>query len=229
VVCVFCVAYTKPCVYLFTHSLTHSLLTAPTHVFLCTDVARLLESVGVDRVVAVDLHCGQIQGFFGPRVPVDNLYGGKIGVEYFAKRTDLVKPVVVSPDAGGVHRAKQFREGLESVSEGLYDPGLAMIVKQRAGAGQIGRMDLVGSVEGSDVIIVDDMIDTAGTLCAAAEQLKKSGARRVWAFASHGVFSGPASRRIAHSALEEVVVCNTIPLNAEMRANHKVCGWLLLG
>ena len=118
------------------------------------DVARLLESMGVDRVIAVDLHCGQIQGFFGPRVPVDNLDGGTVAVSYFGDM-DLSNPVVVSPDAGGVYRAKQFREALAKKHE--VDCGLAMIVKQRVKPGEIGQMDLVGSVEGCDAIIVDDI------------------------------------------------------------------------
>eukprot|EP00903_Cladosiphon_okamuranus_P006577 g6425.t1 len=183
------------------------------------DVARLMEAMGVDRVVAVDLHCGQIQGFFGPRVPVDNLDGGVIGVGYFGD-TDLHNPVVVSPDAGGVYRAKKFREGL-AYRYGL-DAGLAMIIKQRAKANEVDRMDLVGSVEDSDVIIVDDMIDTAGTLCKAASVLKEYGARRVFAFASHGLFNGPANQRLADSALSEVVVLDTIPLSTACANNPKI-------
>mmetsp|Transcript_18757 Transcript_18757/g.26448 ORF Transcript_18757/g.26448 Transcript_18757/m.26448 type:complete len:412 (-) Transcript_18757:39-1274(-) len=183
------------------------------------DVARLMEAMGVDRVVAVDLHCGQIQGFFGPRVPVDNLDGGIIGVGYFGDK-DLHNPVVVSPDAGGVYRAKKFREGLAAKYD--LDAGLAMIVKQRARANEIDRMDLVGSVTDSDVIIVDDMIDTAGTLCKAAEILKQHGARRVFAFASHGLFNGEADKRIAESALSEVVVLNTIPLSSACANNDKI-------
>jgi ribose-phosphate pyrophosphokinase len=183
------------------------------------DVARLLESMGVDRVVAVDLHCGQIQGFFGPRVPVDNLDAGPVGVAYFSGM-DLEDPVVVSPDAGGVYRAKKFRDGLQAAGAG--DPGLAMIIKQRPRAGEIGRMDLVGSVEGSDVVIVDDMIDTAGTLCKAANAIKGHGAKRVFAFASHGLFSGPAITRIKESQLEEVIIVNTIPLTPAARTNPKI-------
>jgi ribose-phosphate pyrophosphokinase len=114
------------------------------------DVARLLEAMGVDRVVAVDLHCGQIQGFFGPRVPVDNLDGGTVGVSYFGDM-DLVNPVIVSPDAGGVYRAKKFREDLSKKHD--VEAGLAMIVKQRAKANQIESMDLVGCVDGCDAII----------------------------------------------------------------------------
>lgn len=140
------------------------------------DVARLLEAMGVDRVVAVDLHCGQIQGFFGPRVPVDNLQGGVVGVDYFAKM-ELHKPVIVSPDAGGVYRVKKFRDGLNAKYD--IDAGVAMIIKQRGKPGQIESMDLVGNIEDSDCIIVDDMIDTAGTLCKAANQLKEHGGRNV--------------------------------------------------
>ncbi|CEL97133.1 unnamed protein product [Vitrella brassicaformis CCMP3155] len=178
------------------------------------DVARLIETMGVDRVVAVDLHCGQIQGFFGPRVPVDNLEAQIIGLEYFLNK-NLQKPIIVSPDAGGVYRARKFQEGL--ISRGMDDVGIAMLIKQRAGANKIDRMDLVGSVRGSDVIIVDDMIDTAGTLCEAARELRKHGARRVFAFATHGLFSGPALDRIEASPLEEVVVTDSIPSNDRVR------------
>lgn len=183
------------------------------------DVARLLEAMGVDRVVAVDLHCGQIQGFFGPRVPVDNLDGGTVGVSYFGDM-DLVNPVIVSPDAGGVYRAKKFREELSKKHD--MEAGLAMIVKQRAKANQIDSMDLVGSVDGCDAIIVDDMVDTAGTLCKAAEILKQAGARRVFAFISHGVLSGPANARIANSMLTELVVLDTIPMSDESKATGKI-------
>jgi ribose-phosphate pyrophosphokinase len=186
------------------------------------DVARLLEAMGVDRVIAVDLHCGQIQGFFGPRVPVDNLDGSLVAVKYWGERTSdpLVNPVIVSPDAGGVYRAKKFREQMDK-RHGIK-AGLAMIIKQRQKAGEIEKMDLVGSVQGSDAIIVDDMIDSAGTLCNAANELKKYGARRVFAFASHGIFSEPASSRISKSALEEVVVTDTIPLRPSCQNHPKI-------
>ncbi|KAF4323059.1 hypothetical protein BBO99_00003516 [Phytophthora kernoviae] len=184
------------------------------------DVARLLEAMGVDRVIAVDLHCGQIQGFFGPHVPVDNLDGGLVGVSYFGSH-DLVNPVVVSPDAGGVARAKKFREWLVG-KHGLPNTGLAMIIKQRIKAGEIDRMDLVGQVEGSDCIIVDDMIDTAGTLCKAAQHLADHGARNVYAFASHGLFNGAANERIKESVLKEVVVVNTTPLPKNCEGNEKI-------
>ncbi|KAH8056857.1 hypothetical protein JL722_7072 [Aureococcus anophagefferens] len=183
------------------------------------DVARMMEAMGVDRVVCVDLHCAQIQGFFGPRTPVDNLFAAPIAVTYFNMK-DLVKPVIVSPDAGGVARAKLFMEGFSR----LPDPpevSLAVILKQRVEAcveaGVVGTMHLVGSVEGCDCIIVDDMIDTAGTLTAAANELRNLGAKRVFAFATHGLFSGPAADRIEACVLEECVVANTVPLNPAVK------------
>lgn len=184
------------------------------------DVARLLEAMGIDRVIAVDLHCGQIQGFFGPRVPVDNLEGGIVGIDHFGDK-DLHNPVIVSPDAGGVYRAKKFKEGLMHKYE-KHDIGLAMIIKQRARAGTVDQMDLVGDVEDCDCIIVDDMIDTAGTLCKAANVLKAKGARRVFAFASHGLLSGPGNTRIANSILEECVILNTIPTSPQRTTNEKL-------
>ena len=184
------------------------------------DVARLLEAMGIDRVISVDLHCGQIQGFFGPRVPVDNLDGGVIGVDYFGGK-DLHNPVIVSPDAGGVYRAKKFKEGLVHRYQ-MTDVGLAMIIKQRARAGIVDQMDLVGDVTDCDCIIVDDMIDTAGTMCKAADVLLEKGARRVFAFASHGLLSGPGNERIANSSMTEVVVLDTIPTSPQRDANEKL-------
>mmetsp|Transcript_8395 Transcript_8395/g.18405 ORF Transcript_8395/g.18405 Transcript_8395/m.18405 type:complete len:453 (-) Transcript_8395:101-1459(-) len=184
------------------------------------DVARLLEAMGIDRVIAVDLHCGQIQGFFGPRVPVDNLDGGIVGINYFGDK-DLYNPVIVSPDAGGVYRAKKFKEGLSHKFD-MDDVGLAMIIKQRARAGTVDKMDLVGDVKGCDCIIVDDMIDTAGTLCKAADVLAEKGAKRVFAFASHGLLSGPGNDRIANSSMEECVILNTIPSTPQRATNEKL-------
>lgn len=189
------------------------------------DVARMLESMGVDRVICIDLHAGQIQGFFGPRTPVDNLYAAPIAQQYFLS-LGLQKPVIVSPDAGGVARVKEFKEGLQ---DSLPDVSMAMIIKQRAAAGVIGSMDLVGSVEGCDAVIVDDMIDTAGTLCNAADELKNLGARRVLAFATHGLFNGPAVERINKCALEEVVVANTVPQRAEVLESCKKIKMLSVG
>jgi ribose-phosphate pyrophosphokinase len=127
------------------------------------DVAKLLETVGVDRVISMDLHCGQIQGFFSPRVPADNLDGSAVLLDYVIQNsqifTDPNKIVVVSPDAGGVGRARKFQERL--IARGFYGAELAMIIKQRKAASQIERMDLVGSVSEKDCIIIDDIVDTA--------------------------------------------------------------------
>jgi ribose-phosphate pyrophosphokinase len=181
--------------------------------------------MGVDRVIAVDLHCAQIQGFFSPRCPVDNLYASGIGWAFFKTR-QLVNPVVVSPDAGGVGRAKVFREGLAGLD---IDANFAVIIKQRSQPGVVSQMDLVGDVKGCDCIIVDDMIDTAGTLCKAANELREFGAARVFAFATHGLFNGPAADRIEASALELVVVANTIPLRDEVAAKTKKIRQLSVG
>ena len=198
------------------------------------DVAKMMEAMGIDRVCCVDLHCGQIQGFFGPRTPVDNLYATPIAISYFATR-QLHNIVVVSPDAGGVARAKMFREGLEA--SGMR-ASLAMIIPRTAhehGAdddddgGGPRLTDLVGHVSGCDCIIVDDMIDTAGTLCTAANELTSLGARRVFAFATHGLFSGGAAERIEGSALEEVVVSNTIPLRANVLKDTRKVRQLSVG
>ena len=199
------------------------------------DVARLLETIGVDRVIAIDLHCGQIQGFFGPRVPVDNLGASVAGLEYFVQKSDIEdmdKIMVISPDAGGVYRAKKFQENL--IQRGFTKTKLAMIIKMRAEAGKIERMTLVGDFKqskqegesldkedaGWDAIIVDDMIDTGGTLCKAASELKKMGVKKVYAFATHGLFSGRAPQLIGESDLEKVIVTNTIPMRQEM-LDHK--------
>ncbi len=180
-----------------------------------SDVAMLLELAGADHVICVDLHCGQIQGFFH-EATVDNLHAAPIFVRYFAKKMDLINPVVVSPDAGGVERAKKFIEGLNWLG---VDAGLAVIVKQRAGAGIVEKMNLVGDVKDCDVIIVDDICDTAGTLVLAAQELKNQGARRVFACITHPVFSGPALDRISKSCLAELVVADTIPARTQFPSN----------
>merc|ERR1712166_100931 len=177
------------------------------------DVARMMEAMGVDRVICVDLHAGQIQGFFGPCTPVDNLVAGPIALEYY-RTIGLDRPVIVSPDAGGVARVKEFKEGLSET--GVVKVTMAIIIKQREAAGKVGSADLVGDVKDKDCIIVDDIIDTAGTLCAAANELKAFGAKRVFAFATHGLFNGPAPERIMASALEEVAVANTVPLQPDV-------------
>lgn len=173
--------------------------TAPRVPISAADVARLLQTVGVDRVILVDVHSGQIQGFFGPRVPVDNLESNLVALNYFIeqKRFPLKDIVVISPDAGGVTRAKNFQALLSSV--GVKKTSLAMIIKQRKGAGQIGSMHLVGSVQGKQAIIIDDIIDTAGTLCQATKVLKQMGALTVSCFATHGLFTGKALDNISNS------------------------------
>lgn len=180
-----------------------------------SDIAMLLEMAGADQVISVDLHCGQIQGFFHS-VPVDNLYGSPIFLRYLSEKKDLNSLVVVSPDAGGVERAKKFIDGM--ALSGL-DASLAMIIKQRGKIGTIEKMDLVGDVFEKDAIIIDDICDTAGTLVQAAYELKRHGARRVFACISHPVFSGPALERIAGSELTELIVTDTIPHSAELPEN----------
>lgn len=180
------------------------------------DVAQMLESAGVDRIVAVDLHCGQIQGFFHD-APVDNLYASTVFVPYFVKK-GLQNVVVISPDAGGVDRAKRFQEFLEAQG---CPAGIAIISKQRAEAGVVDTMNLIGSVDGCDVIIVDDICDTGGTLVKAADLLKSKGAKRVFAAITHPVFSGDAVQKISKSVIEEMVVTDTIDLR-EQAPNIKV-------
>jgi ribose-phosphate pyrophosphokinase len=155
----------------------------------------------------MDLHAGQIQGFFN--IPVDHLYAAPVVLRDIADRfSDAL--VVVSPDAGGTERARAFAKRL--------DASLAIIDKRRSGPNVSQVMNIIGDVEGKTCIIVDDMIDTAGTLCQAAQALKDKGAGKVHAFATHAVLSGPALERIDNSCLEEVVVTNTIPLLDKLKA-----------
>jgi ribose-phosphate pyrophosphokinase len=163
-------------------------------------VANLLTIAGVRRVLCTDLHAGQIQGYFD--IPVDNLFAGPVILDYF-KQKKLTRPVVISPDAGGVERARAFAKRL--------DASLAIIDKRRTGMNVTELMNIIGEVEGRSAIILDDMIDTAGTLIQAAEAVKLKGASSVTAAASHAVLSGKAKDRIRESSLEEVVVTNTIP------------------
>ncbi len=163
-------------------------------------VADLLTAAGVHRVLTMDLHAGQIQGFF--TTPVDHLFAAPVLLQYFQDRM-LGNAVVVSPDAGGVERARAFAKRL--------DTSLAFIDKRRTGPNEAKVMHIVGEVEGRDVIIVDDMIDTGGTLTQAVAPLLEKGAKRIFASCTHPVLSGSAVERIEASALEEVVVTNTIP------------------
>lgn len=171
-------------------------------------VADFLSSVGVDRVLTVDLHAEQIQGFFD--VPVDNVFGSPILLEDMLNK-DLENPVVVSPDIGGVVRAR-------AVAKLLNETDLAIIDKRRPKANVSQVMHIIGDVEGRDCIIVDDMIDTGGTLCKAAAALKEHGARRVFAYATHPVLSGNAAQNIRESVIDEMIVTDSIPLSDEIRA-----------
>lgn len=178
------------------------------------DIASMLESAGVDRVITIDLHCGQIQGFFRD-IPVDNLYPSNIFISHFSKK-NLENIVVVSPDAGGVGRAKKFQEQLKKQN---IQSDLAMISKQRAQAGVVSSMNLIGDVEDADAILIDDICDSGGTLVKAAQVLKENGARRVFAVITHPVFSANALDLIENSVLEEIVITDTIPLRGKAPLN----------
>jgi ribose-phosphate pyrophosphokinase len=175
-------------------------------------VADLIESSGVDRVVSIDLHAGQIQGFFN--IPFDHLYGMPVMLEDYLKKNFDSSAVVVSPDAGGVERARAYSKRLNS--------SLAIIDKRRERANVSEVMHLIGDVKGKQCIIVDDMIDTAGTLTGAAKALIEHGATKVVACATHGVLSGPAIQRIIESPLDEVIVSDTIPLSALAKTCPKI-------
>ncbi|PAF52702.1 ribose-phosphate pyrophosphokinase [Helicobacter sp. 13S00477-4] len=164
-------------------------------------VANLMQSAGIDRVITMDLHAGQIQGFFD--VPVDNLYGSIVFRDYIRSK-NLKSPIIASPDIGGVSRARYFADQL-----GM---DLVIVDKKREKANVSEVMNIIGDVEDKDIILVDDMIDTAGTMCKAAEVLKAKGAKSVMALGTHPVLSGPAIDRIQNSVLNEVVVSNSIPL-----------------
>ena len=174
-------------------------------------VANLLETVGVERVLTMDLHADQIQGFFD--IPVDNIYASPVLLSDLKARnySDLV---VVSPDVGGVVRARALAKQLGC--------DLAIIDKRRPAANVSEVMHVIGEIDGRNCVIMDDMIDTAGTLVKAAEVLKERGARRVYAYCTHPVFSGPAIERITKSQLDEVVITNTIPLNESALACKKI-------
>ena len=174
-------------------------------------VANLLETVGVERVLTMDLHADQIQGFFD--IPVDNIYASPVLLSDL-KNKQYPDLVVVSPDVGGVVRARALAKQL--------DCDLAIIDKRRPKANVSEVMHVIGEIEGRNCVIMDDMIDTAGTLVKAAEVLKERGARKVYAYCTHPVFSGPAIDRIAASQLDEVVITNTIPLTEAAQACPKI-------
>ena len=175
-------------------------------------VAKMFAAAGVDRVLTVDLHADQIQGFFD--IAVDNVYASPLllGDVWTQKYTDMV---VVSPDVGGVVRAR-------ALAKRLGDADLVIIDKRRDKANQSEVMNIIGEVEGKNCVMIDDMVDTAGTLCHAAGALKEHGAESVAAYITHPVLSGPAVSRITESNLDEVVVTDTIPLSAEGQACKKI-------
>ncbi|MBK1615364.1 ribose-phosphate pyrophosphokinase [Rubrivivax gelatinosus] len=174
-------------------------------------VANLLETVGVERLLTMDLHADQIQGFFD--IPVDNIYASPVLLSDLKSKAykDLV---VVSPDVGGVVRARALAKQLGC--------DLAIIDKRRPAANVSEVMHIIGEIDGRNCVIMDDMIDTAGTLVKAAEVLKERGAKSVYAYCTHPVFSGPAVERIAKSQIDEVVITNTIPMSAEAKACPKI-------
>jgi ribose-phosphate pyrophosphokinase len=175
-------------------------------------VADLLVASGVDRVVCVDLHAGQIQGFFN--IPFDHLYALPVFLNDYLKQKYDAEAVFISPDAGGVERTRAYSKRLGA--------SLAIIDKRRERANVSEVMHLIGDVKGRDCIIVDDLIDTAGTLCNAARAVMDNGARSVVACATHGVLSGPAVQRIQESPLSEVVVTNSIRPSEEAAACNKI-------
>ncbi len=174
--------------------------------------AKMIGCAGADRVLTMDLHADQIQGFFD--IPVDNVYASPIllGDVWRQKYPDLM---VVSPDVGGVVRARALAKRLD-------DADLAIIDKRRPQANQAEVMNIIGDVEGRSCVIVDDLVDTAGTLCQAARALKEHGAARVVAYCTHPVLSGPAVTNISGSELDELVVSNTIPLRPDARACDQI-------
>jgi ribose-phosphate pyrophosphokinase len=175
-------------------------------------VAEMLMVVGVRRVLAMDLHAGQIQGFFN--IPVDHLYAAPILLEYINGAFMNDDVIMVSPDAGGVERTRAFAKRLKS--------GLAIIDKRRERANEAQAMHVIGNVEGKTAILLDDMVDTAGTLCSGADVLLQAGAKEVHACCTHPVLSGPAIERIEKSVIKTLVVANTIPLQPAAQACKKI-------
>eukprot|EP00184_Porphyridium_aerugineum_P002803 CAMPEP_0184700734 /NCGR_PEP_ID=MMETSP0313-20130426/15674_1 /TAXON_ID=2792 /ORGANISM="Porphyridium aerugineum, Strain SAG 1380-2" /LENGTH=391 /DNA_ID=CAMNT_0027160535 /DNA_START=61 /DNA_END=1236 /DNA_ORIENTATION=- len=176
-------------------------------------VANMLSEAGVDRVVVLDIHSPQTCGFFD--IPIDHIYAAPVLVEYLLSKKkefgeDKSKYVVVAPDVGGVARAR-------AIAKALDDAPLAIIDKRREAHNEAKVLNLVGDVQGKTAIIVDDMIDTAGTICEGAKMLRDNGAQKVYAVATHAIFSGPATERLSSGVFEEVIVTNTIPIPEEKR------------
>jgi ribose-phosphate pyrophosphokinase len=174
-------------------------------------VADLLEAAGANRVLTMDLHSPQIQGFFS--IPVDNLTSAPVLVKYI-QTLKLQDPVIVSPDAGGVGRARFFAKRL--------DASLAIIDKRRPAPNEAKVLHVIGDVKSRDVVILDDMVDTGGTLVQSVEALKESGAQRIFAACTHPVFSGKATEKIRNSSLEKMIATNTIPLKNAVSSEDKI-------
>ena len=183
-------------------------------------VADMLTSVGINRVITADLHADQIQGFF--KIPVDNIYASNTLFDQHDYLNRYQNPVVVSPDVGGVVRAR-------AIAKRLNDTDLAIIDKRRPGPNQAEVMHVIGQIEGRHCVIVDDMVDTAGTLCQAAQALKKHGAKTVHAYCIHPVLSGQAIATIEASALDGLVVSDSIPLSHQARQCTKITQLSLSG
>ena len=175
-------------------------------------MADLLSTAGVTRVITMDLHADQIQGFFN--VPVDHLYASMVFIDYLRQTSDLERTVIATPDVGGAKRANSYAKFL----------GVPMVIchKSRAKANEVAEMTLIGDVTGKDVILVDDIVDTAGTICKAADLMIQNGARSVRAVASHAVLSDPATERINASALKEMIFTDSIPLRKHSDKIHIV-------
>ena len=176
-------------------------------------IADVITVAGASRVITMDLHAGQIQGFFN--IPFDNIFASPVILDYIQKNISTENLVLVSPDAGGVERCRWYGKRLHT--------DIAMIDKRRTGPNVAKAMNIVGDVNGKDVIIVDDMIDTGGTLVEAATTLKKHGAGKIYAFATHGVFSDPAAERLGgDNDLESVIITDTIPLSEQCKKVDKI-------
>ena len=175
-------------------------------------VADLLTTAGADRILTMDLHAGQIQGFFN--IPVDNLFSTPIILNYLKNKYQADNLVIVSPDAGGVERARAFGKRLGA--------SLVIIDKRRLRPNEAEVMNIIGDIQGKNAVILDDMVDTAGTLTSAADAVSKRGAKSVSACCTHPVLSGPAIERIDNSSLDELIVTNTIPLNQNSKGSSKI-------
>ena len=175
-------------------------------------MADLLSTAGVTRVITMDLHADQIQGFFN--VPVDHLYASMVFIDYLRQTSDLERTVIATPDVGGAKRANSYAKFL----------GVPMVIchKSRAKANEVAEMTIIGDVTDKDVILVDDIVDTAGTICKAADLMMQNGARSVRAVASHAVLSDPATERINASALKEMIFTDSIPLRKHSDKIHIV-------